>query len=119
MISRKDAQAAGPDKAAHAKKAKKVKDADDKPGLWDPLPITVPTYVSKPLAPRTVRTIDLSAPDVTSSGRQTVPVTADARPPGVEAVAEHDEIAGAGRRRRRPRPPEAASRADGSGVERW
>ena len=30
--------------------------------LWDPVPITVPTYVSKPLAPRTVRTIDLSGP---------------------------------------------------------
>lgn len=30
--------------------------------LWDPVPITRPTYVSTPLAPRTVRTIDLSAP---------------------------------------------------------
>ncbi len=30
--------------------------------LWEPLPITRPTYVSTPLAPRTVRTIDLSAP---------------------------------------------------------
>ncbi len=47
-------------------------------GLWDPVPITMPTYVSKPLAPRTVRTIDLSSPDVTSSARQSVPVTADA-----------------------------------------
>lgn len=46
--------------------------------LWEPLPITLPTYVSKPLAPRTVRTIDLSAPDVTSSARVAVPVTADA-----------------------------------------
>lgn len=51
--------------------------------LWDPLPITLPTYVSKPLTPRTVRTIDLSSPDVTSSGRKTalgaeLPVTADA-----------------------------------------
>ena len=27
-----------------------------------PIPITMPTYVSKPLAPRTVRTIDLSGP---------------------------------------------------------
>jgi hypothetical protein len=47
-------------------------------GLWDPVPITMPTYVSKPLAPRTVRTIDLSSPDVTSSARQSLPVTADA-----------------------------------------
>ncbi|MFZ0529685.1 MAG: hypothetical protein WAL91_04005 [Propionicimonas sp.] len=42
--------------------------------LWDPIPITRPTYVSKPLAPRTVRTIDLSAP-VSTPGR--IPVTAD------------------------------------------
>lgn len=69
--------------------------------LWDPLPITMPTYVSKPLAPRTVRTIDLSGPDVTSSGRQTalgseLPVTADAPlgvAPGtpVESVEELEE----------------------------
>ncbi|MDO5735659.1 MAG: hypothetical protein Q4P15_04205 [Propionibacteriaceae bacterium] len=32
--------------------------------LWDPIPVTAPTYVSKPLVPRTVRTIDLSAPVV-------------------------------------------------------
>lgn len=43
--------------------------------LWDPIPITHPTYVSKPLAPRTVRTIDLAAPVPTPSS---VPVTADA-----------------------------------------
>lgn len=42
--------------------------------LWDPIPITRPTYVSKPLAPRTVRTIDLSAP-VAPAPR--IPVTAD------------------------------------------
>ncbi len=30
--------------------------------LWEAVPITRPTYVSTPLAPRTVRTIDLSAP---------------------------------------------------------
>jgi hypothetical protein len=90
LISRKDAGAEGKEKKVKAKKAKAEdgKDADDKPGLWDPLPITVPTYVSKPLAPRTVRTIDLSAPDVTSSGRQTVPVTADAP---AEPVVEVDE----------------------------
>ena len=80
MISRKDsvAESKDKDKDKKAKKAAKAKDAEPRPGLWDPLPITVPTYVSKPLAPRTVRTIDLSAPDVTSSGRPSVPVTADA-----------------------------------------
>jgi len=30
--------------------------------LWEPIPIARSTYVSTPLAPRTVRTIDLSAP---------------------------------------------------------
>ena len=78
MISRKDAAFEGKKKKAK-KGPKDATESDGKPGLWDPLPITVPTYVSKPLAPRTVRTIDLSAPDVTSSGRQSVPVTADAR----------------------------------------
>ncbi|MFT4218318.1 MAG: hypothetical protein QM619_14195 [Micropruina sp.] len=49
-----------------------------RPGsLWDPIPITAPTYVSKPLAPRTVRTIDLSAPVAPVSG---VPVIADPPP---------------------------------------
>lgn len=38
-------------------------------GLWDPLPVTLPTYVSKPRAHRSVRTIDLLEPGVMSSGR--------------------------------------------------
>lgn len=42
--------------------------------LWDPIPITAPTYVSRPLAPRTVRTIDLSAP---VPAQPVLPVTAD------------------------------------------
>jgi hypothetical protein len=54
-------------------------DVAAKPGtLWDPIPITMPTYVSKPLAPRTVRTIDLSGPGTPSSTRHDSPVTADA-----------------------------------------
>ncbi|MCB0912001.1 MAG: hypothetical protein KDB60_10355 [Propionibacteriaceae bacterium] len=56
--------------------------------LWDPIPITRPTYVSKPLAPRTVRTIDLSAP-LPTPGR--IPVTADP----IEPPAEPDEQTGA------------------------
>lgn len=47
---------------------------EDLGSLWDPIPITAPTYVSKPLAPRTVRTIDLSAPVPANR----IPVTADA-----------------------------------------
>lgn len=37
--------------------------------LWDPLPVTLPTYVTKPRATRSVRTIDLRDPGVSSSGR--------------------------------------------------
>jgi hypothetical protein len=56
-------------------------EATIKPGaLWDPVPITMPTYVSKPLAPRTVRTIDLSGPATVSSASPELPVTADAQP---------------------------------------
>lgn len=56
--------------------------------LWDPIPITRPTYVSKPLAPRTVRTIDLSAPVPTPA--RSGPVTADA-PVETDAAASGDE----------------------------
>jgi hypothetical protein len=41
--------------------------------LLEPIPITRPTYVSTPLAPRTVRTIDLSAPVATAG----IPVNLD------------------------------------------
>ena len=41
----------------------------DAGALWDPLPVTLPTYVTKPRATRSVRTIDLAAADVSSSGR--------------------------------------------------
>ena len=37
--------------------------------LWDPLPMTLPTYVSAPKAKRTVRTIDLGQPGTWTSGR--------------------------------------------------
>ena len=56
--------------------------------LWDPLPIATPTYVSKPLAPRTVRTIELGPPAATGRGRASAPVTADA--PAVEPVEKPD-----------------------------
>ena len=44
-------------------------EADDG-SLWDPLPLTLPTYVSKPAARRTVRSIDLAQTGVTSSGHR-------------------------------------------------
>jgi hypothetical protein len=57
-------------------------------GLWDPVPVTLPTYVYKDKAPRTVRTVDLSEPDVFSSAPAAVP-DADADGP-VEAPPESD-----------------------------
>jgi hypothetical protein len=39
------------------------------PKLWDPVPVTLPTYVAKAQAGRTVRTIDLDSTGVWSSGR--------------------------------------------------
>lgn len=39
------------------------------PQLWDPVPVTLPTYVSKPPARRMVRTIDLDSTGVWTSGR--------------------------------------------------
>jgi hypothetical protein len=42
------------------------------PELWDPVPVTLPTYVSKPPARRSVRTIDLDSTGVWTSGRTEV-----------------------------------------------
>ena len=63
--------------------------ATDKPssseGLWDPVPVTLPTYVMKEKAPdRTVRTISLSDDEVFSSARTTDPAET---PPVVESPA--------------------------------
>jgi hypothetical protein len=53
-------------------------------GLWDPVPVTLPTYVMKEKAPdRTVRTISLSGPEVFSSAR-----TADPEPQAAPVVPE-------------------------------
>ena len=55
--------------------------------LWEPIPITRPTYVSKPLAARTVRTIDLTTPVPAASQ---VPVTADPIDLSAEPDARED-----------------------------
>jgi hypothetical protein len=39
------------------------------PALWDPVPVTLPTYVGKSAARRSVRTIDLDSTGVWTSGR--------------------------------------------------
>jgi len=43
--------------------------------LWDPLPVTLPTYVGKARATRSVRTIDLGAPGSWTSGRDEADTT--------------------------------------------
>lgn len=62
--------------------------ADD-PGAWDPVPVTLPTYVTKPVAARrTVRTIDLGEPGAWTSGRT---------PESAEIAREADAAARAAR----------------------
>ena len=61
--------------------------------LWDPLPMTLPTYVDKPRATRSVRTIDLQGAGVASSGHD---AAASARRRG-----RHRRAAGAARAARR------------------
>ncbi|GAB3622955.1 hypothetical protein GCM10027418_10370 [Mariniluteicoccus endophyticus] len=58
--------------------------------IWDAVPVTAPTYVQTPTPPRTVRTIDLSAPSVPK------PVTADPRSAqtAAEVEVEHKKAVG-------------------------
>jgi hypothetical protein len=97
FLSRKDFAKSG--LAAHPSSGKAH--SAERPGtLWDPIPITMPTYVSKPLAPRTVRTIDLSGPEMSSSPRHDGPVTADgpeseSESPRADAGGESPKVASA------------------------
>ncbi|WBQ06722.1 divisome protein SepX/GlpR [Kribbella sp. CA-293567] len=64
-------------------------------GLWDPVPVTLPTYVMKEKAPdRTVRTISLSGPEVFSSARvaEPEPEAAPVVPEPAPAPIEEPEI---------------------------
>lgn len=70
----------------------RVEDGDSAGSLWDPLPVTLPTYVTKPRASRSIRTIDLTAPDVSSSGRSSAAsaLVADAASTGTAPDATKD-----------------------------
>jgi hypothetical protein len=81
--------------------------AADGSGLWDPVPVTLPTYVSKPPARRAVRTIDLDATGVWTSGR----TESDAA-----LAREADAAEAADRVRRRTARAESAESADGEAV---
>jgi hypothetical protein len=93
FLSREDLAAVTAAKSAGSADSARTKTDPSKSvgALWDPVPITKPTYVSKPLAPRTVRTIDLSGPTPATTARPTVPVTADPPEPEVQGEAEGDE----------------------------
>lgn len=67
VLQRADLEAAGA--VASAASSGTRHDGEGQGSLWDPVPVTLPTYVHKPRAPRTFRTIDLGAPDVQTSGR--------------------------------------------------
>jgi hypothetical protein len=60
-----DAEDAGPETEEIAA----VPAAERDPNSWDPVPVTLPTYVDKEEATRSVRTIDLDSTGVWSSGR--------------------------------------------------
>ena len=59
--------------------------------LWDPLPVTLPTYVNKARASRTVRTIDLGAPGTWSSGRDEADTALVEQSVAGESVEEQGE----------------------------
>lgn len=70
-------------------------EADESDG-WDPVPITLPTYVAKAPAGRSVRTIDLDSTGVWSSGRN----EADSQlARDAESAEKADDAAAAERRR--------------------
>ena len=58
--------------------------------LWDPLPVTLPTYVTKPRATRSVRTVDLgtSSQPPTASGATSAAATAERAPASARAVGD-------------------------------
>jgi hypothetical protein len=69
----------------------------DDGGLWDPLPVTLPTYVNKARARRTVRTIEITG--ITSSGHDAA--DSELARTAEEAAAVADESADAEAEQRR------------------
>jgi hypothetical protein len=61
--------------------------ADDEDS-WEPRDVPLPTYLDKPRAPRTVRTVELGEPGTWSSGRLTEPGAEEAGGSGTESEAD-------------------------------
>lgn len=69
------------------------------PALWDPVPVTLPTYVGKPAATRrTVRTIDLEGTGVWTSGRTEVDAALAREADEADRVAREARDKGTGER---------------------
>jgi len=66
----------------------------DSGALWDPVPVTLPTYVTKPKARRTVRTIDLGEAGTWTSGRTPEDAEIAARATDPDAVESQSTKAG-------------------------
>lgn len=66
------------------------------PDAWDPVPVTLPTYVNKPVATRSVRTIDLDSTGVWTSGRSEADsaLVRDSAPAEREQTAEERRASG-------------------------
>jgi hypothetical protein len=62
--------------------------------LWDPLPVTLPTYVTKAKASRTVRTIDLGEPGTWTSGHDTQDTDLAAQAADAQAATEAGPVDG-------------------------
>ncbi|MFJ5233169.1 gephyrin-like molybdotransferase receptor GlpR [Kitasatospora sp. NPDC088391] len=57
------------------------------PDSWEPVPVPLPTYVTAPVAPRTTRGLDLSAPRTWDSGRPATPLFDQYGESGPQAAA--------------------------------
>jgi hypothetical protein len=64
-------------------------DTADGGTLWDPLPVTLPTYVDKPIAKRSVRTIDLGSDGVFSAGHDKADAPAESHEQPALAEESH------------------------------
>lgn len=58
---------------------------------WEPVPVPLPTYMTKPMAPRAARTIDLGQPGSWTSGRLD-PAASIELPPRARSVAEQRPV---------------------------
>jgi len=97
-----DATPVGDEDLAESTSVAVTVSTEDGRSLWDPLPVTLPTYVAKAKATRTVRTIDLGQPDAWTSGHvegeQTV-LPSETTASGADSDPSSDADAGEAHRR--------------------